>query len=63
MGPSIHLVVLVGLLNVLVLSGLLLYASNAYVMVALHWRHRRDPESVPPAPHPWPAASSRRTAT
>ena len=57
MGPSIHLVVLVGLLNVLVLSGLLLYASNAYVMVALHWRHRRDPESVPPAPHPWPAVT------
>ncbi len=45
------------LLNLLVLCGLLLYASNAYVMVALHWRHRRDPQPVPPLPERLPTVT------
>jgi cellulose synthase/poly-beta-1,6-N-acetylglucosamine synthase-like glycosyltransferase/mono/diheme cytochrome c family protein len=43
-----------GLLNLVALCALFLYASNAYVMVALHWRHRRDPQAVPPLPDPLP---------
>ena len=46
-----------GLLNLLVLCGLLLYASNAYVMVATHWRHRRDPQPAPPMPDPLPVVT------
>jgi len=46
-----------GLLNLLVLCGLLVYASNAYVMVALHWRHRRDPQAVPLPPDPLPVVT------
>jgi cellulose synthase/poly-beta-1,6-N-acetylglucosamine synthase-like glycosyltransferase/mono/diheme cytochrome c family protein len=49
--------VALGLLNLLVLCGLFLYASNAYVMVALHWRHRRDPQPVPPLPDPLPVVT------
>ncbi len=42
-------------LSLLTLCGLLVYASNAYVMVALHWRHRRDsaPRSHLPDPLPF----------
>src|SRR5918996_1714456 len=41
-------------LNGLLLCGLLVYAANAYVMVAVHWRHRRDPDAParPPGPVP-----------
>jgi cellulose synthase/poly-beta-1,6-N-acetylglucosamine synthase-like glycosyltransferase len=46
-----------GLLDLVVLCGLLVYATNAYVMVALHWRHRRDPEQVPPLPDPLPVVT------
>jgi cellulose synthase/poly-beta-1,6-N-acetylglucosamine synthase-like glycosyltransferase len=42
------------LVNLMALCGLLLYASNAYVMVALHWRHRRDPQPPPPPLDPLP---------
>ncbi|MFI5342265.1 MAG: glycosyltransferase [Candidatus Methylomirabilales bacterium] len=49
--------VALGLLNLLVLGGLLVYASNAYVMVALHWRHRRDPQPVPLPPDPLPVVT------
>ena len=43
-----------GLLNLVALCWLLLYASNAYVMVALHWRHRRDLQPMPLPPDPLP---------
>jgi len=46
--------VTLGLLNLVTLCWLLVYASNAYVMVALHWRHRRDPQPEPPLPDPLP---------
>ncbi|HET8576851.1 MAG TPA: glycosyltransferase [Methylomirabilota bacterium] len=46
-----------GLVNVLVVCGLLLYASNAYVMVAIHWRHRRDPQTTPQLPEPLPTVT------
>lgn len=46
-----------GLLNLVVLCGLFLYATNAYVMVAVHWRHRRDPQPLPPLPDPLPAVT------
>jgi cellulose synthase/poly-beta-1,6-N-acetylglucosamine synthase-like glycosyltransferase len=42
------------LLNLAALCGLLIYASNAYVMVVLHWRHRRDPQPALPPPDPLP---------
>jgi cellulose synthase/poly-beta-1,6-N-acetylglucosamine synthase-like glycosyltransferase/cytochrome c553 len=48
------LLVTLGLVNLLALCALLLYASNAYVMVLLHWRHRRDLQPVPPLPDPLP---------
>jgi cellulose synthase/poly-beta-1,6-N-acetylglucosamine synthase-like glycosyltransferase/cytochrome c553 len=48
------LLVALGLLNLVALCWLLVYASNAYVMVAMHWRHRRDPQPMPPLPEPWP---------
>jgi cellulose synthase/poly-beta-1,6-N-acetylglucosamine synthase-like glycosyltransferase len=41
-------------LNGLMLCGLLLYAANAYVMVAVHWRHRRDRPAPPDPPAPLP---------
>jgi cellulose synthase/poly-beta-1,6-N-acetylglucosamine synthase-like glycosyltransferase len=44
----------IGLLNLVALFGLLLYACNAYVMIALHWRHRRDPQLVLPLPQRLP---------
>ncbi len=40
----------ISLLNLVALFGLLLYACNAYVMIALHWRHRRNPQLVLPLP-------------
>ncbi len=49
--------VALGLLNLVALCGLLLYATNAYVMVALHWRHRRDPQPVLPLPDPLPVVT------
>ena len=49
--------VVLGLLNLVALCGLFLYASNAYVMVALHWRHRRDLQPVPPLPDPLPVVT------
>jgi len=42
------------LLYLVSLFGLLLYGSNAYVMVAAHRRHRRDAREVPPLPDPLP---------
>ncbi len=49
--------VALGLFNLLLLCGLLVYASNAYVMVALHWRHRQEPDPVPPVPEPLPVVT------
>jgi cellulose synthase/poly-beta-1,6-N-acetylglucosamine synthase-like glycosyltransferase/cytochrome c553 len=48
------LLIAIGLLNLAALCWLLVYAANAYVMVALHWRHRRDPRPIPPLPEPLP---------
>jgi cellulose synthase/poly-beta-1,6-N-acetylglucosamine synthase-like glycosyltransferase len=42
------------MLNGLMLVGLLVYAANAYIMVAVHWRHRRDPHPPPGLPGPLP---------
>jgi mono/diheme cytochrome c family protein len=42
------------LLYLITLFGLLLYGSNAYVMVATHRRHRREARAVPPLPDPLP---------
>jgi glycosyltransferase involved in cell wall biosynthesis len=44
----------VSVLNGLMLCGLLVYATNAYVMVAVHWRHRGDPQAPPGPPDPLP---------
>jgi cellulose synthase/poly-beta-1,6-N-acetylglucosamine synthase-like glycosyltransferase/mono/diheme cytochrome c family protein len=51
LGP---LQIVVGAAYVITLCGLLIYASNAYVMVAVHWRRRREqgPRSVLPDPLP-----------
>jgi glycosyltransferase involved in cell wall biosynthesis len=43
-----------GVLYLLTLCGLLVYASNAYVMVAVHWRHRRAAPPAAPLPDPLP---------
>ena len=42
------------LLYIVTLFGLLLYGSNAYVMVVAHRRHRRETRAVPPLPDPLP---------
>ncbi len=42
------------LLYLVTLFGLLLYGSNAYVMVVAHWRHRRDSRAVPRLLDPLP---------
>jgi len=42
------------LLYLITLFGLLVYGSNAYIMVAAHWRHRREARAVPPLPDPLP---------
>ncbi len=42
------------LLYLITLFGLLVYGSNAYIMVAAHWRHRREARGVPPLPAPLP---------
>jgi Glycosyltransferase like family 2 len=51
------LAIALGGLYVLTLLGLLVYASNAYVMVALHWRHRRDRAAPAPLPDPLPVVT------
>jgi cellulose synthase/poly-beta-1,6-N-acetylglucosamine synthase-like glycosyltransferase/cytochrome c553 len=48
------LLVALGLLNLAALCWLLVYATNAYVMVALHRRHRRDPQPPLLLPEPLP---------
>ncbi|MBI3002750.1 MAG: glycosyltransferase [candidate division NC10 bacterium] len=50
---------LVGLLYLVSLVGLFLYGVNAYVMLAVHWWHRRRAEAAepPPAPEVWPAVT------
>ena len=47
----------VGLVYLAVLLGLFVYGLNAYVMVVLHWRHRRRVRAEAPPPPPpaaWP---------
>jgi cellulose synthase/poly-beta-1,6-N-acetylglucosamine synthase-like glycosyltransferase/mono/diheme cytochrome c family protein len=51
------LLIALGLLNLVALCWLLLYAMNAYVLVLLHWRHRRDPQPIPPLPDPLPVVT------
>ena len=54
MPSAVQLVV--GAVYLVVLLGLFLYGLNAYVMVVLHWRHRRRAEATPPpaVPTVWP---------
>ncbi len=51
LGP---LYVVLGAVYLLTLCGLLIYASNAYVMVAVHWRRRREQAARSPLPDPLP---------
>jgi cellulose synthase/poly-beta-1,6-N-acetylglucosamine synthase-like glycosyltransferase len=48
---------IVPLVSAVIVVPLFLYGMNAYVMLALHWRHRRR-DTPPPAPPPdWPAVT------
>jgi cellulose synthase/poly-beta-1,6-N-acetylglucosamine synthase-like glycosyltransferase len=51
--------VVVGIAYLVVLFGLFVYGLNAYVMVVLHWRHRRRALAAPPpaAPAVWPSVT------
>jgi cellulose synthase/poly-beta-1,6-N-acetylglucosamine synthase-like glycosyltransferase len=51
------LAVVLWAIQVATLCGLLAYAGNAYVMVALHWRHRREPPARAPLPDPLPVVT------
>jgi hypothetical protein len=42
-------------LHVLAVAGLVIYGANAYVMMAIHWRHRRGAERRRALPDPLPA--------
>jgi cellulose synthase/poly-beta-1,6-N-acetylglucosamine synthase-like glycosyltransferase len=46
----------VGLLYLVTLGMLSLYGMNAFIMIALHWRHRRRGQAAEPPRHPavWP---------
>ena len=44
-------------LHVLAVAGLVIYGVNAYVMVATHWRHRREGEWRRALPDPLPAVT------
>jgi len=46
-----------GLAYLAVLLGLVVYGVNAYVMVLLHWRHRRRVGPAPRPPAVWPAVT------
>jgi cellulose synthase/poly-beta-1,6-N-acetylglucosamine synthase-like glycosyltransferase len=48
---------LLAALHLLAVAGLAIYGVNAYVMVATHWRHRRDAEGSHPLPDPLPAVT------
>ncbi len=55
---TLGLQIIVGLLYFIAVIGLFLYGVNAYMMLAVHWRHRhriRDPS--PPPPAPWPTVT------
>ncbi len=44
-------------LHVLAVAGLVIYGVNAYVMVATHWRHRREGHRYPALPEPLPTVT------
>lgn len=48
---------LLAALHLLAVAGLAIYGVNAYVMVATHWRHRRDAERSHALPDPLPAVT------
>ena len=45
------------LLQLLAVTGLVIYGVNAYVMVVTHWRHRPGTERRPPLPDPLPTVT------
>lgn len=51
--------IIVGLLYLVALVGLFLYGMNAYVMLAVHWWHRRRARETPPPAPPavWPTVT------
>jgi cellulose synthase/poly-beta-1,6-N-acetylglucosamine synthase-like glycosyltransferase len=48
---------LLAVLHLLAVAGLAIYGVNAYVMVATHWRHRRNAERSRALPDPLPAVT------
>jgi cellulose synthase/poly-beta-1,6-N-acetylglucosamine synthase-like glycosyltransferase len=48
---------LLAALHLLAVAGLAIYGVNAYVMVATHWRHRRNAERSRALPDPLPAVT------
>jgi cellulose synthase/poly-beta-1,6-N-acetylglucosamine synthase-like glycosyltransferase len=48
---------LAGAIGAVAVVGLFVYGINAYVMVGLHWWHRRRPSPAPPPPADWPAVT------
>jgi len=51
-------VTILGAVYLVALAGLFLYGVNAYVMLGLHWRHRRlGAAPAPPPPAEWPVVT------